>query len=141
METEPQIIAQYVRPGKVRIIYRHLLQLGERSEQLAEYSECAADQGRFWQMRRALYALQAQAYGDLRAAAAAAADAAGADIGALDACVGAHTHRAAIQADYAAASAAGIRSRPVFTIGERTLVGAQPFDAFKPIIDAALGGE
>jgi protein-disulfide isomerase len=140
METEPQIIAQYIASGKVRLVYRHLLQLGAGSELMAEYSECAADQGKFWQMRRALYAAQGIAYGDAHAGAAQAAAQAGANMAALDACVGAHTHQAMVQADYAASIKEGIRSRPVFVIGAHTIVGAQRIETFKQIIDAALGG-
>jgi protein-disulfide isomerase len=140
METEPQIIAEYVAAGKVRLVYRHLLQLGDGSELLAEYSECAADQGKFWQMRRALYAAQSTAYSDAHAGAAQAAAQAGADIAALDACVSAHTHQAMVEADYAASIKEGVRARPVFVIGARTLLGSQRIETFKQIIDAALAG-
>jgi protein-disulfide isomerase len=140
LETEPQLIAQYVATGKVRLVYRHLAQIGEISEQLAEYSECAADQGRFWQMRRALYAAQDVAYGDPRAAAAQAAATAGADPAALEVCFTAHTHQAMVRADYAASIKEGVRARPVFVINGRTLVGGQSLAAFQRIIDAALAG-
>ena len=36
-------------------MYRHLLQLGERSVRTAEASECAADQGTFWPMHALLF--------------------------------------------------------------------------------------
>lgn len=138
LEAEPQIIEQYIRPGKVKLVYRHLNQHGERSEQLGEASECAADQGRFWEMREALYAELYQIYGNLPAGVAAAAEAAGADAQAISACVDAGTHRAFVQADYQAAVAEGVRSRPVFKIGERTVVGAQPFSIFAQLLDAEL---
>ncbi len=37
--------------------------------------------------------------------------------------------------------AAGVRGTPSFLVGDELVVGAQPFSAFKPIIDAALSGE
>jgi protein-disulfide isomerase len=140
LETEPQIIAQYVATGKVRLVYRHLAQISDVSEELAEYSECAADQGKFWQMRRALYAAQDVAYGDARAAAAQAASQTGANAGDLDSCVAAHTHQAMVRDDYAASIKEGIRSRPVFVINGSTLVGAQRLATFQQVIDAALAG-
>ena len=62
METEPQIIRDYIATGKARLIYRHLLQLGDGSVRTAEASECAADQGQFWPMHDMLYARQSDVY-------------------------------------------------------------------------------
>ncbi len=51
-----------------------------------------------------------------------------------------HKHLAAVQADYSAAQAEGVRSRPVFDIepGGQRVIGAQPFASFQRLIDAAL---
>lgn len=140
METEPQIIDAYIKTGKVRFVYRHLHQLGDQSELLSEVSECAADQGQFWAMRRALYSRNSELYADARAAAEAAAAELGLDLEALGTCLDAHTHREQVLADEAASTAEGIRSRPVFKIGDVTLVGAQPFTVFQQQLDAALAG-
>lgn len=140
LDTEPQIVDAYIKPGRLRLVYRHLLQLGERSELLAEASECAAEQGGFWEMRRELYARQDEAYGDARAAALAAAAQVGLDPDAIGACLDANTYEEAVRADFAAATAEGVRSRPVFTIGEASLIGAQRFGVFQQRIDAALAG-
>lgn len=139
LETEPRIVREYVQSGKARLIYRHLLQLGERSELLAEAAECAADQGRFWEMRRAIYRRYNQLYTETQAGVEAAAAEAGVDVEALRACLAAGTHEAAVRADYEAAIAEGIRSRPVFVIGERRIVGAQPFNLFQELLDDASG--
>lgn len=140
LETEPQIIEQYVRTGQVRIIYRHLNQIGPTSQRLAEASECAADQDRFWETRRGLYGALNQAYGDPDGAIQRAANEAGIDGATLLACVDAGTYAGPVQADYAAAVAEGIRGRPVFRIGDQQLVGAQPFGTFQRLIDQALAG-
>jgi protein-disulfide isomerase len=139
LDTEPALIEQYVRPGRVRIVYRHLLQLGDRSVLLSEYSECVHDQGRFWELRYALYARYNQLFGDPRAAAEEAAAALGVNTEAAGACFDAGAYRAQVAADFAAATAAGIRSRPVFTIGERTVIGAQRLSVFQELLDEALG--
>ncbi len=139
LETEPRIVNDYVQPGKVRLVYRHLLQLGERSELLAEAAECAADQGRFWEMRQALYRRYNQLYTETRAGVEAAAVEVGVDPEALGACLDARTHEAAVRADFEAAVAEGIRSRPVFVIGDRRIIGAQPFSTFQELLDRASG--
>lgn len=139
LETEPLIIEQYIRPGKVRLVYRHLQQLGERSELLSEASECAADQGRFWEMRAAIYGRYNQLFTNTAEQVVAAAMEAGANPEALQACLDAATHEAAVRADYEAATAEGVRSRPVFRIGERTIIGGQPFAVFQGFLDEALG--
>lgn len=141
LETEPEIIEQYVRNGKVRLIYRHLQQIGPTSELLSEASECAADQGRFWEARRGLYGALGQAYGDPQGAIQTAAAEAGLDGAALQACVDAGTHEALVRADYEAAIAEGIRNRPVFRIGDQQLIGAQPLGAFQRLLDQALAGQ
>jgi protein-disulfide isomerase len=140
LDTEPALIEQYVRPGQVRIVYRHLLQLGERSALLSEYSECAHDQGRFWELRYALYARYNELFTETRAAAEEAAAAVGVNIAAAGACFDAGVYRAQVAADFAAATAAGIRARPVFTVGERTLIGSQRLSVFQELIDQALDG-
>ncbi len=46
-----------------------------------------------------------------------------------------HTHQAAIEADVAAAARVGARGTPAFHINGRQLMGAQPFESFKTVID------
>ena len=139
LETEPQIIRNYVATGKVKLIYRHLVQLGDGSLRTAEASECAADQGRFWLMHDLLYARQDAIYStaDLDATLVGFARDLHLDTAAFGRCMQAQTHRAAVLADNQAAQAAGIRGRPVFDINGTRLVGAQPFSAFQRVIDTA----
>lgn len=139
LETEPQLIERYVRDGQVRLVYRHLLQLGAATRLVAEAAECAADQGRFWEMRLALYERQGQFFGDdARANLEVLAGARGLERAAFAACLDAQTHRAVIEADYQAAQAAGVRSRPEFQIGDQRIIGAQPFTILQAALDAAL---
>jgi protein-disulfide isomerase len=138
LDTEPALIEQYVRPGQVRIVYRHLLQLGERSVLLSEYSECVHDQGRFWELRYALYARYNELFADTRTTAEQVAAAVGVNTEAAGACFDAGAYSAQVAADFAAATAEGIRSRPVFIVEERTLIGAQSLSVFQELIDQAL---
>lgn len=137
METEPQIIDRYLKTGQARLVYRHLLQLGEPTVRASEASECAADQGKFWEMRGLLYRSQRDLYNaaDLDATLALLAGQLGLDQEQFGSCMSARTHLEQIQADYRAAQSEGIRSRPSFIINGRRLVGALPFEQFQQVID------
>jgi len=137
-ELEPTLLAEFVQPGTVKLVYRHLAQLGESSLLTAEAVECAADQQRFWEMRAALYANQIGLFssgGRVRAFLEQIAATQGLDQAAFAACLDNQTHRAAVEADFAAATAAGVRSRPVFDIqgtgDPERLIGALPLSQFR----------
>jgi protein-disulfide isomerase len=139
VETEPQIIKNYIATGKVKLVYRHLLQLGDGSLRTGEASECAADQGKFWPMREILYARQHSIYGgDLDATLAGFAKDLGLDTTTFGNCMQTHKHQQFVQDDYRAAVAAGIQFRPAFDINGAKLTGALPFVTFQKQIDAAL---
>ncbi|MDW8212656.1 MAG: Rcas_1661 family thioredoxin-like (seleno)lipoprotein [Roseiflexaceae bacterium] len=136
-ETEPALIDAYVATGKARIVYRHLLQLGEDSLRAAEAAECAGDQGKFWEMRDAIYRNQVSLYSssDLGATLAYLAQTINLNLDEYNSCVQSRKHRARIEADFRAAQDAGVRSRPVFDIAGARLVGARPFEDFQAIIE------
>lgn len=123
------------------MIYRHLQQLGDNSELLSVASECAAEQNRFWEMRLAIYERYNQLFTDAAEGARDAAAQVGLDLAAFDACVAADTYLEQVRADYAAATADGIRSRPVFDIGDQRIIGAQRLSVFEERITTALNGE
>lgn len=138
VEIEPKIIEAYVATGQVRLVYRHLLQIGERSLRAAEASECAGDQGKFWEMREAIYTNQDALYvtGDVAAALTYLAQQVGVDVAAYSACMQAETHRFRIESDFRVAQESGIRSRPVFEINGQRLVGVRSFEEFQRLIEA-----
>ncbi len=140
MEVEPQIIEKYVASGQVKIVYRHLLQLGQDSERAAEASECAGEQGKFWEMRSALYNGQGDLFssGSLDGALAVFAKDLVADEPAFQACLQNGTFRDAVNADFRTAQSEGVQSRPVFDINGTRVVGSQPLASFVSVIDAAL---
>ena len=53
--TGRQIKQDYVDAGKVRFVYRHFAFLGQESVWAAEATECASEQGRFWEYHDVLY--------------------------------------------------------------------------------------
>lgn len=119
-------------------MYRHLLQLGDVSRLLAEASECGGEQGRFWELRRLIYANQGTLYG------ATGFDSLqpyvqqlGLDQDAFRQCLAGGDYRAQVEADYAAAQSEGVFSRPVIDVNGRRIAGAQPFATFQAAIDSA----
>ena len=136
LETEPQLIAQYIATGKAKLIYRHLLQLGDVSKALAEVSECAGAQGKFWEVREQIYRQQAQLFG------AQSFDAVepllaeqGVDTAQARQCFEQHQFAQQVSDDFAAAEQEGVRSRPVTDINGTRIVGAQSFAAFQRVLD------
>lgn len=54
--TEKQLIEEYIKPGRARLVYKHFIVL--QSYQAANASECAAEQGKFWEYHDYLFAKQ-----------------------------------------------------------------------------------
>ncbi len=136
--TEPQIIEQYIRNGQAKLIYRHLLQLGDASRVLAEASECGGEQGRFWELRRLIYANQRTLYGASGyESVQPLVQQLGLDEGMFQQCLADGKYRAQVEADYAAAQSEGVFSRPVIDVNGKRIAGGQPFATFQAAIDAA----
>ncbi len=138
METEPALIEQYVKTGKARLVYRHLIQLGEGSLALGEVSECAGAQGRFWEMRDLIYRRQDELYGATTfAAIKPLVEDLGLDAAQFQACFEQHQFRKQVEADAAAAERAGVRSRPVIDIAGTRIIGARPLGEYQRLLDRA----
>jgi len=101
----------------------------------AEASQCAAEQGQFWQYYDRLFKDQTKLNDDgLKESAAAL----GMDTGRFNACFDTHKYKDRVEADIKDGNEAGVSGTPAFFINGRMLSGAQPFDAFKRIIDEEL---
>jgi protein-disulfide isomerase len=59
----------------------------------------------------------------------------------FEACMTEHRYQEAIQTDTDFAINMGIRSTPTFFVNGLAIVGAQPLDVFKQLIDKELAGE
>jgi protein-disulfide isomerase len=101
---------------------------------------CAGVQGKFWEMQDRVFSTQAR-WASLENAAPvfdSLAASAGVDAKRMRACVDAHQTQRLIQADYDRSAAAGVNSTPTFIIGDQTVEGAQPIEAFRQVLDSAL---
>jgi protein-disulfide isomerase len=61
------------------------------------------------------------------------------DENAFGQCLDSRKYRERVEKDYREGSGIGVNATPAFFINGRLLSGAQPFDAFKAIIDDELG--
>lgn len=137
---EPVLIADYVKTGKVNLIYKHLAFLGPESLTAAIAAECAADQGKFWEYHDYLFEHQ---QGENQGAftqdkVIAFGQALGLDATRFDKCVKGSETIERVQADTEEAQKVGVASTPTFFVNGVPLVGLKSPDEFKQAIDQAL---
>ncbi len=53
--TEPDIVKNYIDTGKVRMVFKDFVIIGQDSVNAAHAAHCAQEQGRFWQYHDTLY--------------------------------------------------------------------------------------
>lgn len=141
-QTKDQFIKDYVDTGKVKFAYRQypIPQLHPNAQKAAEASECANDQDKFWDYHDLLFETQ-NAWANLPDPASQFSTYAtqlGLDQGTFDSCMSSGKHTEAVTEDITAGSTAGVSGTPTFFINGISLVGAQPYDAFKTMIDQEL---
>ena len=132
-----QIKREYIDTGKLRYVSRDFpLSFHANATPAARAARCAGEQGKFWELRRAML-LNNSALGGADGIAALGRNA-GLDEPALRACMASDRFDAAISRDQAIAQSIGVQGTPTFVIGTSQgsavegllLVGAQPFTAF-----------
>lgn len=126
-------------PGKIRMVYRHLplTSIHPDAFPAAEAAMCAGEQNAYWQFHEKLFssdALGSSVYAKY-------ADELGLDMDAFQSCISERRFQEAVQADLDFAVNLGVRSTPTFFINGLAIVGAQPLDIFKQVIDKELAGE
>ena len=135
--TVNQVLSTY--GDKIRFVYRHYpLPSHPNARPAAEASECAAEQDKFWQYYEKLFADQTQLSD---AALKQSASAVGMDMARFNACVDSHKYKDRVETDIKEGNDAGVSGTPAFFINGRLITGAQPFEAFKRIIDEELAGK
>jgi protein-disulfide isomerase len=126
-------------PNDVRIIFRHFpLSFHQEAQKAHEASECAADQGKFWEMYDAIF--EANLVGNMNVAKwkSTAADL-GLDTTKFDSCLDGGEKASRVAEDLTEGSSAGVEGTPATFVNGQIVSGALPFDSFKQIIDAELG--
>lgn len=105
------------------------------AQMASEASECADDQGKFWEYQDLLYANQSAL--DVASLKSYAAQL-GLDTATFDDCLDSGKQTAEVQKDEQDGTSYGVSGTPAFFINGRLVSGAQPFSVFQQVIDAAL---
>lgn len=141
-DIEPALVDRYVGDGTLRIEWRDLPIFGEQSTLAARAGRAAADQDRFWEFNKVLYAAapdRGHAEFDLPKLRQLAEQAGVADLDRFADQVRSEQHDEAIQADLSEALSLGASSTPTFIVNGTPVLGAQPVEVFNQVIDAAAG--
>lgn len=146
-QTFPELRRNYIDTGKLRYAVRDLpLPMHAQAVPAAVAARCAGEQGKFWEMRQAIYLSRGRL--DLEPYAQMAREL-GLDVERLEACRRDGRQLEKVRSDAALGAAEGIASTPAFVIGRivgdefqgETVVGAKPYALFAAKIEALLGEE
>jgi protein-disulfide isomerase len=119
----------------VRLSYRdYPLEFHANARPASLAAHCANAQGKFWEYHDKLMASDSLSSDALQLI----ADEVGLDRGKFDPCLANQEYASAIDADVAAGEKAGVNGTPAFFINGRMLDGAQPFEAFRELIEEEL---
>lgn len=133
--TVKQILEDY--PDKVRWVYKHfpLDSIHPQARPSAEASECAAEQGKFWEFADGLLEnqsrLSASFYEEL-------AGELGLNSGQFEECVSSRKYKDRVQADSKEGEKAGVRGTPGGFVNGKELGGAVPYSYLKAAVEEAL---
>jgi len=137
-EVLDRMLANY--PGQIRFVYRDfpLISIHPGAAPAAEAADCAGEQGSYWPFYQALfsmkYDLTTEAYQQYAAEL-------GLDMQAFAECLADRRYEPEVMGDYNYAVNLGVSSTPTFFINGIPIVGAQPYEVFKQLIDKELAGE
>jgi protein-disulfide isomerase len=135
---EPLLRETYIKTGKLRLIFNPVLSHFDLSEQSHLASECAAEQGRFWQMHDALFESQDALWSDTANVAKQLAADLGLDTTQFNACMDEQRYLDLLYQQDEIRKEHGIRGQPVFDIHGDLLFGAQSFETFQSLIEPKL---
>lgn len=131
--TMNQILNNY--PDQVRIIYKHFpLSFHPNAQKAAESSECASEQGKFWEYHDKLFDNQPNGFSadkfkqwavELKLNAKKFND-----------CLDSDKYAQKVQADFQEGAQTGVNGTPATFINGQLVSGAMPYESFKQIIDS-----
>jgi len=127
-------------PDTIRVVYRDfpLTSIHPEAVPAAEAANCAGEQGAYWEFHDALFSgengLGKEAYTSY-------ASDLGLDMEGFTECIESGRHNDEIMADLNYAAELGVQSTPTFFLNGLPIVGAQPYEVFKQIIEQELAGE
>jgi len=124
--------------NQIRFVFRQfpLIKIHPFAERMAEASECAADQGKFWEAVDKIYARQSDLSEDgLKRDARDI----GLDPARFNQCMAGGTMSARVRRDREDGDALGVNSTPTFFIGRHVITDVPSLDEFSRLIETELG--
>ncbi|MBI2147178.1 DsbA family protein [Candidatus Woesearchaeota archaeon] len=136
-QTLPQLKSEYIDTGKASFVYRDfpLTSIHPEAKPAAIAANCAEKQGKYWEMHDKIFTNQQSLSSSNYKAWAGEL---GLDAGKFESCLNDPAMGAEVDKDLQDGASAGVQGTPAFFINGRLLSGAQPFSAFKAVIDAEL---
>ena len=132
----PQIDENYIQTGKVKLIFRdYPLGFHQYAKKAAEASECADEQGKYWEYHDLLFENQEAL--DTESLKQYAVDL-GLDATIFNECLDSGKMAQEVEKDFQDGVSYGIKGTPTFFINEIKVVGAQPYEVFQQIIEQEL---
>ena len=142
LQVEPQIVANYVATGKVRIAFSHVLDFGAPSVLASKTAECAGQQDplAFWKIHHLFYERQDQLWTATPDTMVQFAEELGLDGPTLRTCMDDPAVAAKITRMDQSRRDQGLRTRPSFDLNGRIIQGAVPYTTFVKLLDEAVAG-
>jgi protein-disulfide isomerase len=134
-----KIFAEY--GDKIRYVFHdYPLPFHANAQITSEAARCAGDQGKYWEMHDELFEKRDEwtAATDAKVTLANLAAGIGLNKANFSSCLTSGKYTQAVKDDFALGQAVGISGTPSFFVNGQKLVGAQPFEAFKTVIDGEL---
>ena len=132
--TLKKILADY--GDQVSLEYKHFpLSFHPYATPAAEASECAAEQGKFWEFQDKIFEDQASLSVEQLSVWAKQLSL---NMNKFSTCLSTHKYAAKVQADYQEGQQKGVNGTPATFINGQLVSGAQPYEALKAVIDAEL---
>jgi protein-disulfide isomerase len=138
--TEPEVIEEYVKDGKVRIIFWPVLNHGNPSVYSTVSAHCAGQQDpeQFWVMHNTLFENQRELWSATRDYYVGTAVTLGLDQAAFEACYDSPEILAEVMALDSIRRDRGVFGQPTFDANGLIFAGALPFDQFSAALDSVL---
>ncbi len=137
-----QLKKDFVDTGQMRFVYRHFAFLGEESFRAAEASECAADQGKFWEYHDVIY----ENWGGVNTGAfyddplIGFAEGLGLDRKVFSTCLTGGKYRDKVEGDVKDGERFGVNSTPTLFVNGRKVQNATSYDDYARLIESELAG-
>lgn len=134
------IIEEYVKKGAAQLTFRHYPMLGNESLAAAQASECAREQGKFWEYENTLFERRSQNNGEdvgvfSRANLVHSAEGVGLEKNMFEQCLSSGRPGDALARDMEAANAAGVRGAPTIFINGEKMEGLLSFEVYAAAIE------